>query len=155
MKKAILWLLAFGVLVTGVLGVWELVAAPGPLRKAWWAYKAYRNPVYITQTQFTLLKPMSEEQLAIENQLLDSMDLLLPLVKKLGLKEQLGVPSDAAAAVRLAEASNLRKGPGALQIELYVQSSDKEFLKKVTKPLVKAYIEKRQAMAAAARARGN
>ena len=154
MKKAILGVLAFGVLVVGVLGVWELVAKPGPLRRVWWAYKAYQNPVYETKIQFTMMQPVSEEQLAIENQMLDRMDLLLPLVKQLGLKDQLGVPDETAAAVRLAEASNLRKGPGELQIELYVQSPDKEFLMKVTNPLAKAYLEERQAMTAAAKAKG-
>jgi len=146
MKKAFLGLVAFGVLVGVVLVAWELVAAPGPMRKAWWAFKAYKNPVYQTKIQFPLKGPISEEQRAAENQLLDRMDLLLPLVEELGLREELGAPDDTAAAVRLAEASNLRRVPDELMIELYVQSPDKEFLQKVTTPLAKAYLEKRAAV---------
>jgi len=154
MKKAFLWFVGLVVLVGVVLIGWELVHKPGPLRAAWWAYKAYKNPVYETKIQFPLTLPISEEQLAAENQLLDSMDLLRPLVKELGLAAMLGAPDDTAAAVRLAEASNLRRGPGELQLELYVQSPDKEFLGKVTNPLAKAYIEKRQFIEAKARAKG-
>ncbi len=154
MKKAFLGLVVLGVLVGVVLVGWELVAQPGPMRKAWWAFKAYKNPVYETKIQFPLGQPISEEQLAAENQLLDRMDLLLPLVLELGLTEQLGAPDDTAAVVRLAEASNLRRGPGELQIELYVQSPEKEFLSKVTTPLAKAYLEKRQAMVSDGKMKG-
>jgi hypothetical protein len=146
MKKAFLWLMAFAVLVGVVLVGWELVAKPGPMRRAWWAYKAYKNPVYEANCRFPWNLPITEDQLAEENRVLDRMDLLVPLVKELGLTEYLGVPDDTAAAVRLAEASNLRRGENELQVVLYVHSPDREFLKKVINPLAKAYIEKRQVL---------
>lgn len=149
MKKAFLALLAIGVLVGAVLVGWELVAKPGPLRKAWWSYKASKNPLYEARLQFNLKQPLSDEQLAVENQLLDSGDILMGVVQELKLTDAWQLAGDWAAIQKLAETSQLRRGDNEFMLILAAQDPDKELAGKIIEPLGRAYVAYKQKQATA------
>lgn len=145
MKRALTWLLVVGMLVGTVLVVWELVAKPGPLRWGWRYLKWKRNPVYEAQVRWPLQRPITEDELKAENQLLDSLDLLMPIVRELELAKRWKVADDTAAMVRLAECSNLRCGVGELELQLYVHGGDRELIGKIINPLAQEYVERKRA----------
>jgi len=144
MKKAVLALVAIGVLVGAVLVGWELVAKPGPLRLAWWRYKAYRNPVYEARLQMDLRQAISDENLAEENQLLDGGEVLLPVIRELGLVETWQLDGEWAAVERLASNSMLRRGESELLLVLAVRDPNQELAGKIIQPLGKSLYEQKQ-----------
>lgn len=144
MKKAIKALVAIGVIVGVVLVGWELVAKPGPLRKAWWRYKMYRNPVYEARLQMNLRQAITDEDLARENQTLDGGAVLLPVVRELGLVEVWQVDGEWAAVERLAANSGLRRGDSELVLILAVRDSEQEVAGKIIQPLGKSFFEEKQ-----------
>jgi hypothetical protein len=147
MKRLLMWLVTIGVIAGTVLVGWELISPPGPLRKVWRAYKFRRNPLYEARVELTLVRPISDEELAAENQLLDSMDMLMPLVRDLKLNEVWQTPDETAAMVRLAQASNLRRGSGDLEIHLSVTGTDRELIGELINPLARSYVEAKRAQA--------
>jgi len=144
MKKAFLGLLAIGVLVGVVLVGWELVAKPGPLRKAVWAYRAHRNPVYEARLQFNLRQALNDEQLAAENLLLDGGDVLMPVVRDLQLAATWKMAGEWAAIEKLAENSELRRGDNEFVLILAVRDSDKDLAGRIIEPLGRGYVEFKQ-----------
>ena len=150
MKKAFFGLVAIGVLVGVVLVGWELVAKPGPLRRAVWAYRAYRNPVYEARLQFNLKHALNDEQLAAENLLLDGGDILMPVVRDLQLSATWQVAGEWAAIERLAQNSELRRGDNEFMLILAVRDTDKDLAGKIIEPLGRGYVEFKQKQASAA-----
>ncbi len=154
MKRVVIWVLAIGVVAGTVLVGWDLVgwrmgAEPGPLRKVWRAYKWKRHPIYEARVQLSMVRAITDDELAAENQLLDERDLLLPIVRELELAKRWEAPDETAAMVRLAEASNLRRGSGELELQLYVHGSDQELVGKIITPLTERYVERKRAQAPA------
>lgn len=143
MKKILLWLMVVGAAVCVLLVAWEVVAKPGPLRLAWWNYKMWRNPVYEAAIKFTTERPLTDDELAAENQLLDSMTLLMPLVQELELAKEWGTPDDTAAMVRLAQQSGFRRGNDELDLLLTVQDSNRELIGRIIEPLARSYRDKK------------
>ena len=143
MKKILLWLVVVGAAVCALLVAWEVVAKPGPLRVAWWRYKMWKNPVYEAAIKFTAQRSLTDTELAAENQLLDSMALLLPLVQDLELAKAWGTPDDTAAMVRLARQSEIRRGTGELELLLAVRDADRELIGRIIEPLAQAYRDKK------------
>lgn len=148
MKKAILALAAIVVLVGVVWVGWELVSwdgkNPGPLRKTYWRIRDRNRQVYEARLEISLRQAISDEQLAQENRVLDSADVLLPVVRSLGLVEAWQVEGEWAAVERLATNSNLRRGDNDLSLFLTVRGSDQEITGKIIQPLGKSFFDKKQ-----------
>jgi len=148
MKKAFLALVAIGVLVGAVWVGWELVTwdgvNPGPLRRTYWRIRDSRNPVYEARLQMTLRQTITAEQLATENQELDRGEVLLPVIRELGLVETWQVEGEWAAVERLAANSDLRQGDTELQLILTVRDSNQELAGKIIQPLGKSFFEQKQ-----------
>jgi len=149
MKKAFIALLAIGVLVGAVLVGWELVAKPGPLRKVWRSMRGRDMQVYEARYQFNLTVPMNDEQLAAENRLLDSQDILMPVVQELKLAEKWQLAGDWAAIERLAANSELRRGDTELILILAARDPEQETAGQLIEPLVRLYVEQKRKQAAA------
>jgi hypothetical protein len=154
MKKAILALMAVVVLVGGVWVGWELVTwdgvNPGPLRKAYWRIRDSRNPVYEARLEMSLRQAISDEALALENQVLDSSEVLLPVVRSLGLVEAWQVEGEWAAVERLAASSDLRRSDSEFKLILSARDSNQEIAGKIIQPLGKSFFDKKQRDAATA-----
>jgi hypothetical protein len=151
MKKVFFWFAGLCVVIGTVLVVLSAVRAPfDPLRKTWWRYKAWKNPIYEARVVLTLVRPITNEELEVENHLLDSEAFLMPLVRELGLAADWGVPNDGAAMVRLAEHSGLRRGTGDLELVLTVQDANQGRAAKIMNPLGKRYFENKQLVPGAA-----
>jgi hypothetical protein len=130
------WLYALvAVCLCGVLGVGTL-----------WGYRQYkrkRDQLWEASGSLPLARPLGDVEmkkfLEEENKVLDKEEILLPVVRQLGLVAAFHVANEAEAVARLRERSEVRKGSSAVVV-LVFRDRDRDLAARVSRSLGDAFV---------------